>query len=416
MNAPQYWAVVGVLMLFAFAVGVFWGEKRRRPRRLALIDEHAEDAADLIDHYDALRRELQRSDEALRRQRLWAENLIESIVEGVVTLDRHGRITSFSRGAERITGWKRPEAVGASAGVIFRTPPEAASFWQQIPPAGGEHKIDIFDRQGKRLTLSVTGARLASTDGDPAQVALVLRDVTEEESAIRATNKLLANVSHEFRTPLSALAASVELLRSSDPPLVPAEQERLLLSLQRGTLRLQSMVDNLLDSMSIQAGRFRVAPEPLALAPVIADAVHFMEPLFRQKGQPVQWRVPADLPMVQGDARRLAQVLHNLLSNASKYGPPGQPVSVRAEMRSGKVWVGVTDRGAGIAPEAQESLFRRFGRLDDNDENSTGIGLGLAIVKEIILRHGGEVGVDSQSGAGATFWFTLPPAEMDVRS
>ncbi len=413
MSAALIGLGIVISCLLAGGIGFFLGQKRHRPAHTAFSDEQNEDVADLVEHYDALRRELQRSDEALQRQRLWAENLIESIVEGVVTMDRHGRITSFSRGAERITGWKRPEATGASAGVVFRTPPDAASFWEQIPPAGGEHKIDIFDRQGKRLTLSVTGARLASPEGDLAQVALVLRDVTEEESAVRATNKLLANVSHEFRTPLSALAASVELLRSKDPPLAPAEQERLLLSLQRGTLRLQSMVDNLLDSMSIQAGRFRVVPEPLALPPIVRDAVDFMMPLFRQKKQPVHLKLPPDLSLVQGDARRLAQVLHNLLSNASKYGPPGQPVSVQAEARPGMVWVGVTDNGPGIALALQKSLFRRFGRLDDRSENDSGIGLGLAIVKEIIQRHGGEVGVESRPGAGTTFWFTLPLASTD---
>ncbi len=407
MNIALLWGVAGLSTLIAFIAGLYLA--RRWWQSPTALPTPYDNVAGLIERLEELGHDLQQSEDALRQQRRWAENLIESIVEGVITLDRRGRITSFSHGAERITGWSRVEAVGAPAAIIFRTPPEGPSFWEQIPPAGGEHKVTIFNHQGTQMILSVTGARLLPPAGGSAQVALVLRDVTEEEAAIRATNELLANVSHEFRTPLSALAASVELL-AGEEKLAPEERQRLLHSLRRGTLRLQRMVDNLLDSMSIQAGRFQVTPEPMPLAPVINEAVRFMAPLFQQKNQPVQVDLPADLPLVQADERRLAQVLHNLLSNASKYGPPGQPVQVLARQRGREIWVGVSDRGPGIAPADRQRLFHRFGRLPGSNQAASGMGLGLSIVKEIIERHGSQVGVDSQEGEGATFWFTLPIA------
>jgi signal transduction histidine kinase len=130
------------------------------------------------------------------------------------------------------------------------------------------------------------------------------------------------------------------------------------------------------------------------------------QPLLALQRQYLKLDVPASLPLVQADPRRISQVFINLISNASKYGPPGAPIVVRVRERDNEILVQVNDSGPGIPPEMQSALFQPFSRLDQTGRS--GMGLGLSIVKAIVERHGGSVGLQSAPGQGATFWFTLP--------
>jgi len=222
----------------------------------------------------------------------------------------------------------------------------------------------------------------------------------------------LAILPHEFKTPLAALAASLELLQT-DFQQLPADQASALLeSIHRSTIRLESLVDNLLDTASIQAGQFQVHAEPNPLPTIIESARVFVQPLLDQKQQTVQIKMNESLPWVRADPGRITQVLINLLSNASKYGPPGEPIGIEAIPVDSFIHVAVSDRGQGIAPEDQALLFQRFMRLAANGARAPeGLGFGLAIVKAIIDLHHGQVGVESEPGQGTTVWFTLPIAE-----
>src|SRR6185503_3021097 len=152
----------------------------------------------------------------LRREKAWSSNLLESIVEGIVTLDLHGRITFFSQGAERITGWLRDDVIGRSCDEIFRPVDTSERFSQLMPSRDGRTKVTLALADGHQATLAITGAKL-SPEGSPVQVALVFRDVSDEELMHRLVGHFLSNIAHEFRTPLSALAASVELLLDQAP-------------------------------------------------------------------------------------------------------------------------------------------------------------------------------------------------------
>jgi signal transduction histidine kinase len=262
---------------------------------------------------------------------------------------------------------------------------------------------------GKQATLAITGARLIPPETDDARVALVFRDVSEEEAIHRLMGHFLANVSHEFRTPLSALAASVELLLDQASDLSPAELQELLTSLHLGILGLQTLVDNLLESASIEAGRFRVYAKPTKLGKIIAEAVGVMQPLLEKHGQRLVMELPPTLPLVRVDSRRTMQVLVNLLSNASKYGPDDAEITIGATVGDEWVRVTVADRGPGVRPEQREELFRRFVYLDSNgDEAQYGAGLGLSVVKAVVEAQGGQVGVEDRPGGGSIFWFTVP--------
>jgi PAS domain S-box-containing protein len=345
----------------------------------------------------------------LRREKDWTDNLLEAIVEGIVTLDRQGRITFFSPGAERITGWKREEVLGRTCDGIFQPTDTSESFSELIPAPGRRQKIRMELRDGRQAVLAVSGARLLPPTRGEDRVALVFRDVSEEEAIHRLLGDFLANVAHEFRTPLSALAASVELLIDQAPELSPAELEELLLSLHLGTLGLQTLVDNLLESASIETGHFRVHPRPSNLADIIGDAIDMMQPLLDKHAQRLVLELPVEIPTVLADPRRTVQVLINLLSNASKYGPDDAEIEVSATAQGPWVKVTVSDSGPGIDPTQRKNLFQRFVySRTGNDKAQVGAGLGLSVVKAVVEAHGAEVGIDERPGGGSAFWFTLP--------
>jgi two-component system phosphate regulon sensor histidine kinase PhoR len=353
---------------------------------------------------------IRRALDDLSQANAWSETLIQSIVEGIVTFDTQGHITFFSHGAERITGWSSEEVLGQPLNQVFCLPDgEDSRFMDHIPPRGGKRQIGVLTRGGRLATLAVTGAQLVPPTSDTVQVALVLRDITEEEAARNLRSHFLANISHEFRTPLSALNASVELLLDEVEHLSPAEIGELLNSIHLSVTGLQTLIDNLLESTSIEAGRSTIRRHPTDLDEVIAEAVRVMQPLLNRRQQRLLPERPAQLPLVSADPTRLTQVLVNLLSNASKYSPMGEAIDLSVERVGGDLLrVAVADQGPGISPADRANLFRRFVRLGDEDDAQYGIGLGLSVVKAIVEGHGGEVGVDERPGGGSIFWFTLP--------
>ena len=345
----------------------------------------------------------------LGQEKAWMDHLLESIVEGIVTMDQHGRITFFSQGAERITGLKQSQVIGRYCDDIFRPVEANERFSQLMPAPGRQQKIALALRSGRQVTLDVTGAKLAPLEAGIARVVLVLRDVSDQEAVHRLLGDFLANISHEFRTPLSALAASIELLLDQLPDLSLAELQQLLNSLHLGIRSLQTLIDNLLEGASIETGHFRVYPRPTSLRDIIDEAIHMMQPLLDKYGQHLVVDVSPDLPQIQADPRRTAQVFVNLLSNAIKYGPAEAVISVTAAEDDGDLKISVADRGPGIPPEQVGHVFRRFVYLGTGDERAqSGIGLGLSVVKAIVEAQGGQVGVANRPGGGAVFWFTLP--------
>ncbi len=366
----------------------------------------------------------------LRQEKAWIDHLLESVVEGIFTLDRFGRVTFFSQGAERITGWKQEQVVGKPVDEIFRLAdggnrvPE--SFSRCLPAPGGKQALVtvLLNSRGSHLarpaTLAITVARLAPPEAGRAATAVVLRDVSDEDAIRRLLGDFLANITHEFRTPLSALAASTELLLDQLPTLSPEEIRELLNSLRLGILGLQTLIDNLLEGASIEAGRFHVYPQPADLSEIVSEVIRTMQPLFDKYGLRLALAVPDSLPVVRADSRRTGQVLVNLLSNAIKWSPPGSEITLAAQICEGQVKIMIGDQGPGIAPEQRPELFRRFVHLRSSSQRAeaphtpVGAGLGLSVVKAIVEAQHGQVGVADRAGGGAVFWFTVPFANAGL--
>lgn len=416
-----------IVAIFGSALGIFLARRVGRPltelanaaqlfstgnlESSVYVEAKVREVSQLAQALENARIDLQESVEELRRAKIWTDNLLDSINEGIVTLDGDGHITFFSPGAERIIGLPREEVLDKHCDEVFQVADTEEGFSRQLPPPDRQIKTTVTLQDGHVVTLSLTGARLMPPETDSTGIALVFRDVSEVEMVHRFMGEFLANITHEFRTPLSALAASSELLLDQAQDLSPQELRQLLNSLYMGIVGLQTLVDNLLESARLEAGRFRVFPHPVEMTDIIADATHIMQPLLQRHGQKLLVEFPAKIPIVEADSRRITQVLVNLLSNANKYGPDDTIITVRTTVHNEWARVAVIDQGAGISEDFYPSLFRRFAHPQASTGKSRyGAGLGLPIVKAIVEAHGGEVGVENRSGEGAEFWFTLPMA------
>jgi two-component system phosphate regulon sensor histidine kinase PhoR len=234
----------------------------------------------------------------------------------------------------------------------------------------------------------------------------VMRDVTRETEAERMRSALLATVSHELRSPLTAISGYADTLLH-DGPWDDRTQREFLEVIALSASRLSGLVDNLLDAATLDAGVLSLQPEPVRIER-IAERVLAQRRLLAT-GCTLHLETRPGLPLVDADPIRVEQVLANLVDNAIKYSPRGGPIRVRVwPTEDGQVGVSVSDHGNGIPPEALDHLFERFYRVEGGGTAVKGAGLGLFICKSLVEAHGGHISVVSTAGVGSTFWFTLP--------
>src|SRR5690606_25042472 len=312
---------------------------------------------------DDMRRNLIDLTGTLRAREAEAKAVLDGIVEGVYAVDGERRIRFLNERAAQLLGIDAKEAIGRFCGDVLNPRPVGTELpCERLCPIrharqGGE------GRSVEYLATPAGIRRMALTSSQPVaglQVQ-VLRDETELEAVRRARDTVLANVSHEFRTPLAAQLASIELLRDGLRTASPEQLEKLVLSLERGTVRLTQLIDNLLESVRIEAGQLDIRRQHIDLGEVIEDAIATIEPLLRQRGQDILRDIGEELAL-QGDAMRLTQVLVNLLANASKFAPENAPSRIGAQRAADQLVAWVEDEGAGPPEGALESVFERFSR------------------------------------------------------
>lgn len=229
----------------------------------------------------------------------------------------------------------------------------------------------------------------------------------EMEGLERLRRDLVANVSHELKTPISALRARLENLMDGVEDPNPA----LLAVMVQQAERLSRLVDQLLDLSRLESGDVPMQVEPVRLGPLVERVVSEVEVARAGRGIAVHNEVGADLPPVPADRERIHQVLFNLLDNALRFTPPGGSVTVRAVRQNGSCEVSVEDTGPGIGKEHIPLLFERFYRVDPSrSRDDGGTGIGLAIARSVVEAHGGRIWAESAPGKGARFRFVLPAA------
>jgi signal transduction histidine kinase len=363
---------------------------------------------------DDMRRNLVDLNSELRHREAEAQVVLEAIVEGVYAVDQERNIRYLNPQAAQLLGIEAQEALGRFCGDVLKpcapegSPPGTRPCTTTACPilrarqAGSAQSVErLQTSSGTRQTV-ITSSRVVN--GLQVQV---LRDETELEGVRRARDTVLANVSHEFRTPLAAQLASIELLREGLQDSPPEKMAELVLSLERGTLRLMRLIDNLLESVRIESGQLEVRRQSIDLIEVVEDARSLVEALLRQRRQQLEIDVPEGLSL-QGDAARLTQVFVNLFANASKFAPEGKPIRVGARLEGDRVSAWVEDSGPGLPEGDTVGIFERFKRGGSQEPEPGGLGLGLWISRSIAERHGGSL-TASRTDAGFTrFTLSLP--------
>jgi PAS domain S-box-containing protein len=372
-------------------------------------------------HFEVARRQLRHTLAVTQREMKHAERLLSLLPKGVIALDENDRITFFNPDAEEILGYKAADV-------------ERLHYTHIFPPAPGEtmtvgellHKqadgpvaqrINVLDAHGKSLLLYVA---ISPVDHNPlsgygSERVVVIRDVTEEEAVNRLRYNFLANVAHEFRTPLSGIGATSEILAEEGTMLTPNELKELVETIQLSTLHLQTLVENLLESTTIEAGCFQVHRRPIKLQEVLQNAADIMSPLLKRRDQKLVLKISENIPTLWADANRLTQVLVNLLSNASKFSPMDGKIELVVTQDSDWVMVAVIDSGPGLPTDRFADVFKRFVTASQSQDTQYGIGLGLSVVKSIVELHGGQVGAENLPKGGAKVWFTIPSKPPDEK-
>jgi signal transduction histidine kinase len=371
-------------------------------------------AGDLAASMEEMRRRLGRVTAELRRSENEAQAVLGGIVEGVYAVDEERRISYLNPQAASLLGLEPADAIGRFCGDVLSPEPvdgvrpcESRCPIVHARSRGSTRASEVMRLPGgRRRNVIITSS--VPSGGRQVQV---IRDESEIEGARRVRDAIVATVSHEFRTPLSAQLASLELLReglegsADDGGPAPADSAELVRALERSSLRLVQLVDNLLESVRLESGEDSIRRRAVPIDEVLEDAVELTAPLFQQRGQHVDLEVPHPVPLVSGDAQRLTQVVVNLLANANKYAPEGSGVRIRAGAENGAVWFSVEDEGPGLPEGAEHSIFDRFRR--GGEAEAGGMGLGLWIVKSIVERHGGSVRATTLPGHGSRFTVQL---------
>jgi signal transduction histidine kinase len=351
---------------------------------------------------------LKHSLDQLKLEKAWIENLLNAVVEGLLAIDERMRITFASEAIERILEINHSMILDQPVDDIFKTEAGEDLFSHQLPAVNQSRRIPVVTAGGNKL-LAVSASRLVPPEAAHATRALVIRDVTDEERIHRLIGEFMANITHEFRTPLSALSASVELLLDQLPELSSAEIEGLLHAINIGIIDLQSLIDNLIEAASIEAGRFKVNPQTIQLHKIIQDALSIVNPIVEKQGLRLIYPDPNLSIIIRADRRRTCQALVNLLSNAIKHSPPNGNITVTNLIFADQVRVEVLDEGQGVPINQRSHLFNRFiTPSTESDVEQLGLGLGLSVVKAIIEAQEGTVGFRDREIGGAGFWFTLP--------
>jgi two-component system, OmpR family, phosphate regulon sensor histidine kinase PhoR len=351
---------------------------------------------------DGAAQELGRRIDDLSRDRARTEAILAGMVEGVLIVDRQGRLQLVNRAAREMLRVAE-EAAGRPYVEVIRHPDIAALLGASL------RREPVASRE---LTLArdlsrtfVARAAAVSSAGDGGAV-LVLHDITDLRKAGQIRQDFVANVSHELRTPLTAIRGYVEALL--DEPGFGAEARGFLDIIGRHTARMERLVKDLL-----RLARLDARQEPLervrcgvhdAFDAVLSDLALAIE----SRGHQVTIEVAADAAHVDADAGKLHDILRNLIENAVSYTPPQSAIWLSAERHGAAVHLIVADAGPGIPPQDLSRVFERFYRVDKSRSGPSGTGLGLSIVRHLVELHEGQVSVVNRPGGGAVFTVVLP--------
>ncbi|MGD1073808.1 MAG: PAS domain-containing sensor histidine kinase [Bryobacteraceae bacterium] len=365
--------------------------------------------------------------------------LLESAPDAILELDHEGRIVLLNRMAERLFGYTREELLGQTVETLVPEALRGAHGLHRAQylthpvtrPMGSALKLEARRKDGSHFPVEIS---LSSVQcGDRFRVTAIVRDITdrremedrlraaeasyirelelrnrESEQANRLKSEILGNMSHELRSPLHTVIGFAELLAEEKEGALNDRQKRFVGHIQKDSLHLLDLINDLLDLSKIEAGRLELRHEAFYIDAVIEEALSSVRPRLAAKSLNVETDISIADP-VFADRLRFKQILHNLLTNAIKFTPDGGSIRIEAAGCGPFVEIAVSDTGIGIPADQQNAVFDKFYQVRAGIQGGLeGTGLGLAITRHLVEQHGGSISLRSESGRGACFTFTIP--------
>ncbi len=374
---------------------------------------------ELTDLGDALNQTAARLDREIRMlsgERNRSSAILRSMVEGVAVVDPQERMVFCNRAFSEIFNVDPSSGEGHALIEVVRNSELLSLIRKALRGEEGlQSEIAMGIAQIQYFSVSATPVRAiepgpAGTVGKITGAVVVLHDVTELRRLERVRQDFVANVSHEFKTPLTAIQGFTETLLGGALD-DPKNNVRFLHIIRNHAMRLARLTDDLLKLARIEAGKMEVEFFSVGLMELIEGCAETALMKASKKQITLDIEVPSGLPAVRGDAELLKDVLQNLLDNAIQYTPAGGRIHVTASANAKDATVTVSDTGIGIPLADQERIFERFYRVDAaRSREAGGTGLGLSIAKHIMEAHGGRLRVESEVGKGSKFSFSIPLA------
>lgn len=414
---------IAVSLIFARVFAARVERLKGFSQRIAAGDFHPwlasgprDELSELADSMNQTAAHLDREIRLLSSERNRSSAILRSMVEGVAVVDAQERLVFCNRAFSEILNVQSVTSEGSPLIEVVRSSELIGLIRKALQGQEGlQSDIEIGIVQP--LSFSVTAAAVKALDTDrtvpadkPSGAVVVLHDVTELRRLERVRQDFVGNVSHEFKTPLTAIQGFAETLLAGAID-DPKNNRRFLEIIREHAVRLARVTDDLLKLARIEAGKLEVEFFPVGVQELVEGCAETTLLKASRKQILFSMEIPSGLPSVRGDASLLHDVLQNLLDNAIQYTPPGGSVVVGAAAGPQEVTITISDSGIGIPLADQERIFERFYRVDAaRSREAGGTGLGLSIAKHIVEAHGGHLSVESAVGQGSKFSFSIPLA------
>ncbi len=362
---------------------------------------------------ERLKRFEQMNIEQILAEKRKSEAIVESIADGLIVTDASMNILHCNRVIADLFGVDDRGVIGAPVTSVIRDERIIALIRssQEERPDGVDPRLQmlLFSRGDRQLFYRPKVTTIYDSEGALYGVLTLLQDVTQFKELDRMKSDFIATLSHEFRTPLTSINMSVDILNQGILGQLNDRQRELINSAREDCYRLTKLARELLQLSKLESGKLQLRDEELHLHSVVEFSLRSLQLQFNEKGIRLVADVPPDLPPLVADEQQISWVITNLVTNALKYTDPGGSVTVRAREREGSILVEVIDTGHGIARGDLERIFDKFVQVKKAADATPGsVGLGLAIAKEIVELYEGRIWAESEPGKGSTFSFLLP--------
>ncbi|MFP4687535.1 MAG: ATP-binding protein [bacterium] len=345
----------------------------------------------------------------LKAEKNKSEAIVRSISNPIVVTDSENKIVLINQEAERVFNLKEDNILDRHFLEVINNEEifeEIERILNNKKTGESKDKIIKLDTDGETKDYRLKVRPVFNRNEEVELAVTLLEDITRLKEIDRMKTEFVSTVSHEFRTPLTSINMSIELLLEENVGSLTEEQRELLEATSEDCDRLVSLIEDLLDLSKIESGQIQLDFKTAKVEEIVSSALQPIQSQADEKNISLETDLETDLPPVTADFTKINWVITNLLGNALRHTESGGKITICARQRGSRAYISVSDTGEGIPLKYRDKIFDKFVSVRGEDESS-GTGLGLAISKEIIEAHGGKIWVESKEGEGSTFTFTL---------